>query len=283
VEGSKPVRLIAQGLGFLEGPLWTGEGLVVASVSRGLLYSIDGRTTELAEVGGNPTGLAVDESGAIWVAQSSGVARTTSIRPTAPGIQRVSAGVVDDVVTRGLDAPGDCALGPDGRLWFTDPVGPAMEREGPGGRLCAIDRETSVVSVLASDLRFPNGLAFSPDDASLYVAETGSGRVLRFECGGGELGAAAVLVELPDAHPDGLAVDLEGRVHVAVPNSAAILVVDDRGRLEETIDLDTGCFPTNVCFGGDDLATLYVTTARRGRVLAVRRDVPGHPLGQRTR
>ncbi|HEY6762951.1 MAG TPA: SMP-30/gluconolactonase/LRE family protein, partial [Baekduia sp.] len=125
---------MAAGLGFTEGPLWTADGrLLVVSVSRGLIYAVPpegGEGVVAAEPGGNPTGLCEDAAGTVWIAQGGGHAPTRSLRPTVPSLQAWGDGRVDDVAVDGLHAPNDCVVGPDGRVWFTDPRGSALDAEG---------------------------------------------------------------------------------------------------------------------------------------------------------
>jgi gluconolactonase len=272
------MRRVAAGIGFTEGPLWTLDGrLFVTSMSRGLLYAVDAEA--VAEPGGNPTGLAQDADGVVWVAQGGGHAPTSSTRLARPSIQRWADGRVEDVVADGLDAPNDCAIGPDGRLWFTDPRGRAFDREGPPGRVCALDPVDGAVAVVADGIRYPNGLAFAADGRALYVAETGTARILRFALSdGGPSSAPDVLAELPEGRPDGMALDAAGRLHVAATTADALLVLDADGRLVERLPVGHGALPTNACFGGEDGSTLFVTAGKGGRVYAHSRATRGLPL-----
>jgi gluconolactonase len=274
------MRCVAAGIGFTEGPLWTTDGrLVVTSMSRGLLYAVDpesGAVTVAAEPGGNPTGLAQDEEGVVWIAQGGGHAPSRSQRHTRPSIQRWHDGRIDDVVANGLDAPNDCVIGPDGRLWFTDPRGAALDPEGPPGRVCALERADGRVAVVADGIGYPNGLAFTADGSALHVAETRTARILRLAVtADGGLSASEIFAELAHGLPDGLALDAAGRLHVAATTADAVVVLDAEGRIVEELPVGKGALPTNVCFGGADHRTLFVTAGRGGRVLALPREVSG--------
>ena len=287
---------LVEGLGFTEGPLWSASGeLWVTSISRGLIYAVDGagRAQVVAEPGGNPSGLCQDADGTVWIAQGGGHSPTRSTRPVRPGLQRLAGpGLVDpmgdraaqggiavlDVPTDRVDGPNDCAIGPDGLVWFTDPIGPAMAAEGPAGRIGSLDPVSGEVRFHAGGIRFPNGMAFTPDGATLYVAETGTARVLRYRYTGTSLEPDGVLGALPAGHSDGIALDVEGRVYVAATDADSVQVLDAGGGLVEAIPFPDGSFPTSVCFGGPDLCTLYVTAARGGRVWTVPRAVAGAPL-----
>lgn len=282
--GSGSPRTVAHGLGFTEGPLWTSDGrLLVASASRGVVYDVDladGAVRVAVETGGGLTGLAEDREGSIWIAQGGPGFRSRSRIPVLPSLQRwrrSSRAAVEDVLQGGLDAPNDCAVGPDGLVWFTDPAGPAIGGTPRPGRVLVCDPATGTAAVAATELWFPNGLAFSPDGAHLYVAETAARRVRRFRVDGATLDAGEEFLHLPTGHPDGLAVDALGRLHVAAYGAADVVVADHTGAIVETIELAEGAMPTSVCFAGADLSTLVVTAARGGRVFAVPRDVPGAP------
>ena len=156
--------VLAEGVGFTEGPLWTRDGrLLVAAMSRGLVLEVDlgghGVVASI-ETGGGPNGLTEGPDGALWVAQNAGAVRPSrSPRPVAPGLQRIDGRTVDDLPVPGALAPNDLTLGPDGRIWFTDPGLPGATTRG---RICALDPASGQAAVLLGDLDFPNGLAFGP-------------------------------------------------------------------------------------------------------------------------
>ena len=275
---SPAVREVAVGIGFTEGPVWTADGrLVVTSVTRGVLYEVapDGSGARaLAETGGGPNGLAEGADGVLWVAQNGGViVQSRSERKVRPSVQRVVGEAVEDVLVDGFTAPNDCVVGPDGRLWFTDPRAPGGE-ETPG-RVWVYDPAGGEAKVVAGDIPFPNGLAFLPGGDELLVADSDTRRILRFRQTANGLGPAQVFAELEKDAPDGLAVDAEGRTYVAATSADAVVVLDPDGSVGRVLDLGGPSMPTNVCFGGPDLATLFVTAAKGGRVLALDGHFPG--------
>jgi gluconolactonase len=272
--------VLATDIGFTEGPVWTADArLLVVSMSRGLIYQVDangGRVRPVAEPGAGPNGLVEDADGVLWVAQNGARHReSSSPRRAEPGIQRCTGDTVDDIEIDGVAAPNDCTVGPDGRLWFTDPDGPAFEPSDRRGRLWALDRASGTAEPMADGLEFPNGLAFLGDE--LYVAETRTRRILRFRLTAGGAGAPDVFANLGGS-PDGMAFDVAGNLYVAAPDDDSVLVVSRQGEVYARIALGAGAFPTNVCFGGDGLRTLFVTAAGGGRVLALVREAPGLPL-----
>lgn len=281
VDARPPVRTLAAGIGFTEGPVWTlSQRVVVASVSRGLLFEValDGAGAHpLAEPGGGPNGVAEDAAGALWIAQNGAAhAPSRSTRQAGPSVQRWTGDAVHDVVTTGLVAPNDCVVAPDGRLWFTDPAGlPDADDERPG-RVCALNLETSEVDVVIDGAEYPNGLAFGVDPDDFFLVETRRERILRYRQTAQGLVSRGTFAETANGPPDGIAVDAEGRIHVATTDGDCVEVFDQGGALVECIDLGPS-WPTNCCFGGADMSTLLVTAANGGRVMAVQRDVAGHP------
>jgi gluconolactonase len=267
------VREVAVGLGALEGPVWTSHGsLVVTSLSRGLLYEIGDDGPQLwAETGGGPNGLAEGPDGSIWVAQNGGQPMASrSPRQVTPGIQRVRNGVVEDVITVGLDAPNDCVFGPDGRLWFTDPRGGFAGGAPTPGRVCALDTTTLHLEVLADGPLYPNGLAFGPDPDDFYLAESSTRRVLKARRTSDGISEFVVFAELPEGAPDGMAFDRRGNLLVAGGGVNAVFVFDPGGALIDTISVGPAepMMVTNLCFGGDDGETLFITVFKGGRVMA---------------
>ncbi|MEQ3553448.1 SMP-30/gluconolactonase/LRE family protein [Pseudonocardia nematodicida] len=272
---------LAEGIGFTEGPLWTtDQRLLVVALSRGAVVEIglEGGVRRSIDVGGGPNGLAEDESGTVWVAQNGGAVRTSSsTRPAQAGLQRIGpTASVDDLPVTGAQAPNDLAIGPDGRLWFTDPGPPGSTTHG---RVLALDRDSGAVDVVLADVDYPNGLTFSGDD--LFLAQTSRGIVSRHRWDGERLRPAGEPLVLPEGGPDGLALDVEGRLYAASPDANSIVVFGPDGAVEEKLGFSEPTFPTNLCFAGPDFDLLVVTAGKGGRVLLCERssDVPGLPLG----
>ena len=260
------VTTLAAGIGFTEGPLWTSDGrLLVVALSRGAVVEIglDGGVRSSVDVGGGPNGLAEDDRGEVWVAQNRGAVRTSSSgRSAQPGLQCLDGNGVRDVAVPGAQAPNDLVLGPDGRIWFTDP---GALGDTAHGQVCALDRDTGTVEVVLDDIDFPNGLAFSGDE--LYLAQTSLGVVSRYRWDCDRLIPIGVPLILPEGGPDGLALDVEGRVYAAAPEANAVVVFAPDGAIVEKIGFAEPTFPTNLCFAGPSLELMIVTAAKGGRVL----------------
>ncbi|MFC5139384.1 SMP-30/gluconolactonase/LRE family protein [Actinomycetospora rhizophila] len=279
-----PPRTLARDIGFTEGPIWTGTHVVATSITRGLLYRMTldgGDAVAVAETGGGPNGLAHDPAtGTVWIAQNGRVhmPARAGVPDRTPGLQTwPGTGPVRTRLEVPGSAPNDCVVGPDGRLWFTDPSGDPHEGEPREGSVCAFDPATGEVEVLWRTDGYPNGLAFGVDPGRLFLAETRHARVVELEHTGGRLRATGRAVTLPSGYPDGMAVAADGHLLVAGTTSGALEVVDPELRPAGTIDLGAGSMPTNVCFAGAGLDQVVVTLARGGRVVALESDLRGLP------
>ena len=254
--------------------MWhASEGLLVTSMSRGLVYRVDLDGAEpviAAETGGGPNGLALSPDGAICVAQNGAATiPSRSPRPVRPGIQLIrSGGRVEDVLVDGCGAPNDIACGPDGLLWFTDP-------EPSHPRVCTLELASGRLDVVIEGIAVPNGLAFGLDPQELFVVDTEAGEILRYRLAGGSLRGPERFAAAPGG-PDGIAFDADGNLYAALFDADEVAVFDARGTRVETLSTGEGSRPTNLCFAGEDLATLVVTAASGGRVLAL----PGRFAGR---
>jgi gluconolactonase len=255
-------EIIAEGLAFPEGPVWTGDALLVTEIDAGRIarWSAARGLERIWETGGGPNGATLGPDGALYVTQNGGWARAPGHR--VPGaIQRIApdgtlSTVVESVAGLKLDAPNDLAFGPDGLLYFTDPRGAAkQEQNSAPGRLFCVDVKTGQGRlVLEVGSVYPNGIGFARD-GTLIWSESFSRRVMRLEGGG-----ARQIIELPEKHfPDGFCSDAAGRLYVASTYGHCVSVIDD-GKLVERLMCGKG-MPTNCCFGGSDL---YVTESRYG-------------------
>jgi gluconolactonase len=252
-------EIIASGLEFPEGPVWVDGALYFTEISRGSItrWTGDGRVERVAETGGGPNGATLGSDGALYVTQN-GTGRTS--RVTA-GIQRVTLDggvtmIATEIAGLTLEGPNDVAFGDDGRLWFTDPRGaPEPADNDRPGRLFTLD-PVSGNGELVREVGpvFPNGIAFLADGTMVWT-ESFTRRVMQLvDC------EPQVVIQLPDRHaPDGLCVDVHGRIYVASTYAHCVSVVEN-GEIVDRLMCGDG-MATNCCFGGTDL---YVTESRRG-------------------
>ncbi len=273
-------RVIATDLGFTEGPVWTADGrLLITSITHGAVYQIgDGGPRVVAKTEGGPNGMTEGMASVLYVAQNSGQFGTGERKapPAKAGIQRIVGSSVS-YIAEGLDAPNDCCFGPDGRLYFTDPRGPAEVANREPGRVYAMELEGGP-ELLAEGPAYTNGIAFGPDPSQVYVAETLKQRVLVYALRDGRLGEPEEFCRTEPGFPDGMCFDEGGRLYVAATLAGQVQVFDAHGRCVDRLPCGEESMPTNCCFGGPDGRTLFVTDSRGERVLAFETDAAGLPL-----
>jgi gluconolactonase len=269
--------VIADGLGFTEGPVWLPDGRVaLTSISHGCVYIVDpsGGPLERIHTGGGPNGLACSADGTLYVAQNGGAWGASG--SAEPGVQVITGTRVDYLV-EGLGAPNDVTFGPDGRLWITDTRAEfdvSTPGDGLPGRVYATD-------VASGDTRrvvdggpvFINGLGFTRDGSRLLVTATLSSQLLSYVISPSDTGTGDspdVVHTFIDGWPDGMAVSLRGDYWVALTAADRIDVVDASGRHIGTIGLPPGSLPTNVCIGDECADELFVTAAHSQALLRIR-------------
>lgn len=273
---------VSTDVGFTEGPVFTQRGsLVFVSIDRGLVYEFDsGETRVLGRTGAGPNGAAEGPDGVIYVAQNGGqwpASRTEGVTGGVQGIQ--PDGTVRTVTTDPI-YPNDLCFGPDGFLYVTDPSrGPRRD----DGRLWRIDIRTGSAELLLSVPWYPNGIGFNADNDSIFVAQGGEGRILRFPFAPGErLGAPELHVQLVHGRPDGFAWDLDGNLVIGAITGTApgdLQVYDPQGKLLEIIAPGDGQKYTNLAISAS--GTLAVTDSDNGRVLVAQWPAGGlalHPF-----
>jgi gluconolactonase len=300
-------EVVATGLRFPEGPVAMPDGSVVlVEIARAALTRVqpDGSTDLVTETGGGPNGAAVGPDGAMWVCNNGGFFtwHQLSAELLVPGetpetwqggsLQRVhlETGAVEEVVTecagRRLLAPNDLVFDRDGGLWFTDHGVTAAEASEQAGILYR--SPSGEVMPVAFGVESTNGIGLSPDGDRLYVAETLTGRVWAWTVvGAGQVATdpaspaphgGTLLYDAPEGHLfDSLAVDGDGWVCVATLGQGGITCVAPDGSAAEHLSLPDSMV-TNICFGGDDGRTAYITSSGRGELLSTRWSRPGLTL-----
>jgi sugar lactone lactonase YvrE len=156
----------------------------------------------------------------------------------------------------------DCVADPEGRL-FTGSNFYRPDQEYALGNLFRVDTNGRV-SVVDEGIHLSNGLAFSTDFAQLYLADSAARRIYAYDYDrlSGYIRNRRVLVQVPSTQglPDGLIVDAEGFLWSAQWYGSAIVRYDPDGTIERRISIPAKQV-SSLCFGGPDLADLYVTTA----------------------
>lgn len=300
------VQLLATGLAFPEGPVALPNGdVLVVEVMGGRLSRVtpDGNVSIVAELGGGPNGAAIGPDGHVYVCNNGGMGpsvRDDMLLPgeapleTPPGsIQLVDleTGSFRKMYASTADTPfwgpNDLVFDRNGGFWFTDHGRDRGRVRTKGGVYYAHADGSECREMAHGMLDSVNGIGLSPDESLLYVADTLSGHLWRFRLSGpGTIdrgvgpfphGGEIIGRSGPGQFLDSLAVDSSGNICVASPGGSAILVFTPDGSLMRTV-ATPDFLTTNICFGGPDLMTAFITLGSSGRLVTTRWDVPGLPL-----
>jgi gluconolactonase len=290
------LRVVARGLCFPEGPVAMRDGSVVlVEIERQTVSRVlpDGSVQVLAHTGGGPNGLALGPDGGFCVCNNGGFAwrlEENLFRPAmvssdyaGGSIQRIDpkTGMVSVLYDRcgsnGLNGPNDIVFDAHGGFYFTD-LGKTRARDRDNGVIYYAKADGSKIVEVAAPALTPNGIGLSPDGMVLYVAETEPARLWAFDIahpgvvkkqGWPSPHGGRLVIGLPGFQRfDSLAVDAAGNVCIATLISGCISVVAPEGRLVRQVPMSDP-MTTNICFGGPDLRTAYVTLSGTGRLVAL--------------
>lgn len=298
------IREVTQGLMFPEGPIAMRDGSVlVVEIRRGTLTRVapDGTQKVVAHTGGGPNGAAIGPDGRVYICNNGGFEWHDVGSLTLPGnqpadylggsIQAVDleSGQVETLYTEcdgiALKGPNDLVFDRQGGFWFTD-HGKLRVRDRDRTGIFYARTDGSSIREVIFPMDAPNGIGLSPDESRLYAAETHTGRVFSWKLAApGEiepnpLGAngATLLAGLPGMQLlDSLAVDAEGSVCVATLVNGGITIISSDGQSIEHVAMPDP-LTTNICFGGEDRRTAYITLSGTGRLVATRWPTAGLPL-----
>lgn len=285
------IELVAEGFEFPEGPIAMDDGSVILTeikAQRLTRVHPDGRKETVVETGGGPNGAAIGPDGAIWITNNGGSFEwldnggLTIPGPTPPShtggmIQRfdLKSGklttVYDSCDGKRLVGPNDLVFDKSGGLWFTD-HGCSTPDGRKNGAIHYAKTDGSHISQQRGHMISPNGIGLSPDEKVVYAADTQLGRLWAFDVV--EPGVLApnagfapgrVVCNLPGFQLlDSLAVEASGKVCVATIINGGITAFDPDGSVEHFAFPDILC--TNICFGGPDMRTAWVTASSTGRL-----------------
>lgn len=296
------LRVLATGLRFPEGPVALRDGSVaLVEIERGTVSVVapGAPVRVLAHTGGGPNGLAAGPDGLLYVCNNGGFSWAElpdgTLRPTLqpPDYSGGRIETVDPVTGKvralydrcgdhPLRGPNDLVFDGHGGFYFTD-LGKNRARERDWGGVYYARADGSRIVEFAYPVLTPNGVGLSPDGRTVYVAETETARLWAFD-----LEAPGVPRKHPPPSPhggrivcglggyqrfDSLAVDAEGNICVATLVTGAVTVIAPHGEVIRQVR-----FPdphtTNICFGGADLRTAYVTLSGTGQLVALDWDGP---------
>jgi len=296
---------IARGLRFPEGPVAMPDGsVVVVEIEAGRITRCwgEGRTEIIAVPGGGPNGLALGPDGMLYLCNNGGfgwadnqgllVPHGTAEDWNGGSIQRIdpATGKVETLYTHAGDVqlrgPNDIVFDEAGGFWFTD-HGKTFERSRDVVGLFYARPDDSHIEEAVFPMENANGIGLSPDGKRLYVAETYTAKLWAFELEGpGRISRAESLTP-SGAHFlygaggynwfDSLGVEADGNVCVATLGLGGISVISPAGDLVEFVATGDP-FTTNICWGGAELRTAYITLSGTGRLVSTEWPRPGLPL-----
>ena len=254
------VKLVASGLASAEGPLWLPDGgLIVSDVSDDavLVFDATGHKSDFRRPSNVANGHALEANGSVVEAQAGDTTHRSLIaRIAADGSATVLA---DNFRGKHLNKPNDLIVKRDGTIWFTDPSSGSDPSALGFYGVYRLDPKTKVVTLLTKTLGAPNGIAFSPDEKTLYVSDTSRYAIVAFPVTANEtLGRPN---EQFGEGCDGIGVDGQGNVWATTCYKNIIITAPSGKRI--------GAIPipgttTNLAWGGTDGKTLFVTTQDGG-------------------
>lgn len=300
VPAGTKIQVLADGFTWTEGPVWIPQGgyLLFSDPPKNRMYrwapghrsasvflepSGGSEMRGFREAGSN--GLKLAGTGHLLVADQGnrGIA-LLNLRTKAKRL------LVQLYQGKKLNSPNDVAVAPDGAIWLTDPpyglegVDDSPQKEQPANRVYRLSPDGKLTAEV-SELRYPNGLAFSPDGRTLYVSNSDpkNAVILSFDVSHtGTLSRRRVFADMTalaakglPGLPDGMTVDEHGNLWASGPGG--IHVITPQGR--ELGLISTGAAVSNAAFGGPDGRTLFMTSthqivALRTRVRGARARVP---------
>jgi gluconolactonase len=265
------------GFGFTEGPVWDLAGFLwVSDESKNQIDKLypDGRVENMVSL--------VDPDGSTYDREHRLLSTASGLR----AIIRLSADgksfetVVDHYQGKKLNTPNDIVIGPDGAIYFTDPtidmthdqqqeLPPSVYRIGADNRM----------SLLTTELKAPNGLAFSPNGKYLYIDDDDSMKIRRYRFHkNGMISDGMDFADMTDPEkrgvPDGMKVDVKGRLFVSGPTG--VWVWNSKGVHIGTVQMPKGM--ANLTWGGADNSKLYITASDTVYILQTKtRGILGYP------
>jgi gluconolactonase len=294
------LRILAHDLKFPEGPVAMDDGSVIlGEIAGGTVTRItpDGKVDRFCNAGGGPNGLAIGPDGALYCCNNGGNAYAHGgFLSTGPSedyiggsIQRIDprTGETRTLYTHcgrfRLSAPNDIVFDTEGGFYFTD-LGKRRARDRDHGGLYYATPDSNKIVEIAHPIVTANGVGLSPDGKVVYVADTEAARLWAFDLDG-----PGVIRRGPFPSPhggrlvagldgfqrfDSLAVDANGNICVATLITGCITVISPGGQVLRQVKVPD-VYPTNICFGGKDMRTAYITLSAAGQLAVMEWPDPG--------
>ena len=242
---------------FTEGPAADAAGNVYFTdqpKDRIMKWSVDGKLSTFMQPCGRANGLSFDKKGNLWACADE---KNELWRIDPQGHATV---VVKDYQGKLLNGPNDVWIRPSGGLYFTDPYykRPYWKRgeKEQGEHVYFLSADEKTLVRVADDIKQPNGIIGTPDGKVLYVADIGGHKTYRYDIqDDGTLKGKKLFCDMGS---DGMTIDSEGNVYIT---GSGVTVFDSTGKKIEHIDVAEP-WTANVCFGGKDRHTLFVTASK---------------------
>jgi gluconolactonase len=289
IDTATPPEVIAEGFTWTEGPVWLNNGLYFNDIpnKKMLRWTEPSGVSVTLENSEFANGNTVDLDGKMVSCEHGG--RRVVRRAVPEDLTSVDV-IASHFGGKPLNSPNDVVVRSDGSVWFTDPPyginsdieGYAADSEQPGCFVYCVLPDGSMHAV-ATDFDKPNGLAFSPDEKRLYIADSGAIKgasfpgidydlphhIRVFDVEGTKLSGGEVFAEIHPGVPDGLRVDHEGYVWTSAMDG--IRCLDQDGALIGKIVLPAAT--SNLCFGGPSDTDMFITSSDKVyRVRTTRQD-----------
>lgn len=272
IDRDAKLEKVAGNFQFTEGPVWDPAGYLLFSdipANQIIKYAPGAAPSVFRSPSGNSNGLTYDRKGRLVLCEHSNRRVTRLERDGSLTI------LADNFEGKHLNSPNDLVERSDGTILFTDPpygIPEGQTKELPFQGVFKISPDGKL-ALLVDDFDRPNGIALSPDEKTLYVADSNRHHVRAFDVAkDGKLSNGRVFGEMKSSRPgvpDGLKVDRQGNLFVT--GAGGVWVFDKKGRHLGTIVMSE--LPANCGWGDADYRTLYLT-ARTG-LYKIRLKIPG--------
>lgn len=255
------VEKLAGGFKFTEGPAVDAKGNMFFTDipnNRIHIWSVEGKLSTFREKSGGANGLFFDKDGNL-IACEGGNRRVTTI---APGGEVTV--LADKFNGKRLNSPNDLWIDPAGGIYFSDPrYGSKEGLEQDGFHVYYISADRKQITRVTNDLKMPNGVLGTSDGKLLYIADPGGGKTYAYPLEGpGKLGEKKLFAEQGS---DGMTLDEKGNLYLT---GKGVIVYSPAGKKIETIAVPEG--PANLCFGGKERRTLFITARTSLYAVAMR-------------
>ena len=300
------MKILTDKLRFPEGPIAMADGSVLlVEIERGTLSRVnsDGKVSVVAECPPAPNGAAIGPDGRVYICNNGGFSWSVSdglLRPVGTpdsyrsgSIQAVDliTGVVETLYEAcdglNLKGPNDIVFDAEGGFYFTD-LGKRYEETLGRGAIYYAKTDGTNIKKIVHPIEQPNGIALSPDGKRLYAAETFSAKLRYWDIESpgvlksnvDPFGVGNILYGFTGYERlDSMAVDSQGNICVATLGSGCVSAISPAGKLVAAIPVPVpDIMVTNICFGGDDMQTAYITSSGVGILYETRWFCAGHRL-----